>query len=146
MMFFLSFINIKTWHKAGYLFYIIVLILLVWASLYGITVSGSQRWINLHFINFQPSELMKIAIIVCFAKYYHRMQLGNVNKFKNLLIPLVILVLPIALVISQPDLGQTLLVAMIWLTLIFVSGINVYLFFLFFIFVSLIASYLIFFV
>ena len=53
MMFFLSFVNIKTWHKTGYLFYIIVLILLVWASLYGITVSGSQRWINLYFINFQ---------------------------------------------------------------------------------------------
>jgi rod shape determining protein RodA len=129
MMFFLSFINIKTWHKVGYLFYIIVLILLVWASLYGITVSGSQRWINLYFINFQPSELMKIAIIVCFAKYYHRMQLGNVNKLKNILIPLVILVLPIALVISQPDLGTAILIALSGIIVLWLAGVNLKYFF-----------------
>ena len=129
MMFFLSFINIRTWHKAGYLFYIIVLMLLVWASLYGITVSGSQRWINLHFINFQPSELMKIAIIVCFAKYYHRMQLGNVNKFKNLLFPLIILFLPIALVVSQPDLGTSILIALSGIIVLWLAGVNLKYFF-----------------
>ena len=129
MMFFLSFINIKTWYKTGYLFYIIVLMLLVWASLYGITVSGSQRWINLYFINFQPSELMKIAIIVCFAKYYNRMQLTNVNKFKNLLIPLAILVLPIVLVISQPDLGTSILIALSGIIVLWLAGVNLKYFF-----------------
>ena len=129
MMFFLSFINIKTWHKTGYLFYTIVLMLLVWASLYGITVSGSQRWINLYFINFQPSELMKIAIIVCFAKYYNRMQLTNVNKFNNLLIPLVILVLPIILVISQPDLGTSILIALSGIIVLWLAGVNLKYFF-----------------
>ena len=129
MMFFLSFINIKTWYKTGYLFYIIVLMLLVWASLYGITVSGSQRWINLYFINFQPSELMKIAIIVCFAKYYNRMQLTNVNKFKNLLIPLSILVLPIILVISQPDLGTSILIALSGIIVLWLAGVNLKYFF-----------------
>ena len=129
MMFFLSFINIKTWYKTGYLFYIIVLMLLVWASLYGITVSGSQRWINLYFINFQPSELMKIAIIVCFAKYYNRMQLTNVNKFKNLLIPLTILVLPIILVISQPDLGTSILIALSGIIVLWLAGVNLKYFF-----------------
>ena len=82
LMIFISFINIKTWHSLGYLFYIVVLGLLIWASLFGITASGSQRWINLYFINLQPSELMKIAIIVCFAKYYHRAQIHNVNRVK----------------------------------------------------------------
>ena len=129
MMFFLSFINIKTWHKTGYFFYIIVLMLLVWASLYGITVSGSQRWINLYFINFQPSELMKIAIIVCLAKYYNRMQLTNVNKFKNLLIPLTILVLPIILVISQPDLGTSILIALSGIIVLWLAGVNLKYFF-----------------
>ena len=129
MMFFLSFINIKTWYKTGYLFYIIVLMLLVWASLYGITVSGSQRWINLYFINFQPSELMKIAIIVCLAKYYNRMQLTNVNKFKNLLIPLSILVLPIILVISQPDLGTSILIALSGIIVLWLAGVNLKYFF-----------------
>ena len=91
LMIFLSFVNIKFWHATGYVFYIVVLLLLIGASFYGVTAQGSQRWINLYFINLQPSELMKIAIIVCFAKYYHRVQINNVNKIISLAIPLVIL-------------------------------------------------------
>ena len=73
MMIFLSFFNIKFWHLFSYAFYLIILICLVWASMYGVKASGSQRWINLYFINLQPSELMKIAIIICYAKLYHRL-------------------------------------------------------------------------
>jgi len=125
MMIGLSFLNIRFWHSTGYLFYIIVLGFLVWASFYGITASGSQRWISLYFINLQPSELMKIAIIICFSKYYHRIQIYNVNNFKNLLIPIVILILPIFLVISQPDLGTSILIALSGLIVLWLAGINV---------------------
>jgi len=129
MMIFISFINIKTWHALGYLFYITILGLLFWASFYGITVQGSQRWIDLYFINLQPSELMKVAIIVCFAKYYHRMQLENVNKFKNIIIPLLILFIPISLVISQPDLGTSILVALSGIIVLWLAGVNIKYFF-----------------
>ena len=125
MMIGLSFLNIKFWHSIGYLFYIIVLGFLVLASFYGITASGSQRWISLYFINLQPSELMKIAIIICFSKYYHRIQIYNVNNFKNLLIPIVILILPIFLVISQPDLGTSILIALSGLIVLWLAGISV---------------------
>ena len=63
MMLFFSFINIKYWFALGYLSYLVVIGLLVWTYLFGITSSGSQRWIDLYFINLQPSELMKICII-----------------------------------------------------------------------------------
>ena len=125
MMIGLSFLNIKFWYSTGYLFYIIVLGFLVWASFYGITASGSQRWISLYFINLQPSELMKIAIIICFSKYYHRIQIYNVNNFKNLLIPIVILILPIFLVTIQPDLGTSILIALSGLIVLWLAGINV---------------------
>ena len=125
MMIGLSFLNIRFWHSTGYLFYIVVLGFLVWASFYGIIASGSQRWISLYFINLQPSELMKIAIIICFSKYYHRIQIYNVNNFKNLLIPIVILILPIFLVISQPDLGTSILIALSGLIVLWLAGINV---------------------
>jgi rod shape determining protein RodA len=72
---------------------------------------------------------MKIAIIVCFAKYYNRMQLTNVNKFKNLLIPLAILVLPIVLVISQPDLGTSILIALSGIIVLWLAGVNLKYFF-----------------
>ena len=129
MMIFISFINIKTWHTVGYLFYIIVLGLLCWASLFGVTASGSQRWISLYFINLQPSELMKIAIIVFFAKYYHRMQLSNVNKIKNIIIPLLILFIPIALVVSQPDLGTAILIGLSGIIVLWLAGVNIKYFF-----------------
>ena len=129
MMIFISFINIKTWHTLGYLFYIIVLGLLIWASLFGITAQGSQRWINLYFINLQPSELMKIAIIICFAKYYHRIQIVDVNRIRNIIIPILILIIPISLVISQPDLGTSILIALSGIIVLWLAGVNIKYFF-----------------
>jgi len=125
MMVFMSFFNIKFWHYFAYLFYVVVLLSLVWASLYGIRASGSQRWINLYFINLQPSELMKIAIIVCLAKYFHRIQLNKVNSFQVVFVSLIILILPIMLVISQPDLGTSILIALSGLVVIWLAGINI---------------------
>jgi len=125
MMLVFSFIRIKFWHSLGYFFYFVVVLLLIYAFLYGVTASGSQRWINLYFVNLQPSELMKIAIIVCFAKYYHRMQINNVNKFRNLIIPIIVLIIPIVLVLSQPDLGTSILIALSGLLVIWLSGVNI---------------------
>ena len=125
IMIFLSFLNIKFWHYFGYIFYIIILFSLIWASLYGIKASGSQRWINLYFINLQPSELMKISIIICLAKFYHRAQIEKINSFKSMLIVLVILILPIMLVISQPDLGTSILIALSGLIVIWLAGLNI---------------------
>ena len=132
LMVILSFLSIKFWHGIGYLFYIIILIFLIWASLYGIKASGSQRWINLYFLNIQPSELMKIAIILCLAKFYHRVQLDKVNSFTSVLTALVILILPIMLVVSQPDLGTSILIALSGLVILWLAGLNIkYFFYLF---------------
>ena len=125
LMIFLSFIRLKFFHSISYFLYFIVLLLLLYASVYGVTVSGSQRWINLYFINLQPSELMKIVIILCFAKFYHRMQIDNVNSFRNLIVPIIILIMPMFLVISQPDLGTTILIALSGIVVIWLSGVNI---------------------
>ena len=125
MMIILSFFNIRFWHYTAYMFYVITLILLIWASLYGVKASGSQRWVDLYFINLQPSELMKIAIIACLAKYYHRVQLDKVNSSQNLMSALVIIILPMMLVISQPDLGTSILIALSGLVVIWLTGLNI---------------------
>jgi rod shape determining protein RodA len=72
---------------------------------------------------------MKIAVIVCFAKYYHRMQLSNVNKIKNIIIPLLILFIPIALVVSQPDLGTAILIGLSGIIVLWLAGVNIKYFF-----------------
>ena len=125
MMIVLSLFNIKFWHYFSYLFYATVLFFLVWASIYGIKASGSQRWIDLYFINLQPSELMKIAIIACLAKYYHRTGPDKVNTFRYVFTALLILIFPIMLVISQPDLGTSILIALSGLVVIWLAGLNI---------------------
>ena len=125
LMIFLSFINIKYYFSLSILFYILVLSLLISATFFGTTVQGSQRWINLYFINLQPSELMKIAIIVFLARYYHRVQPDAVNTIKKFIIPFVILIIPILLVLSQPDLGTSVLIALSGIAVIWLAGINI---------------------
>jgi rod shape determining protein RodA len=125
LMIIMSFFDIKFWHSSAYLFYVVILFFLIWASLYGVKASGSQRWINLYFINLQPSELMKIAIIACLAKYYHRIQFNKVNGFMVMFVSIVILILPIMLVITQPDLGTSILIALSGLAVIWLAGINI---------------------
>ncbi len=124
MMLIFSFINIKFWFLIGYVSYLIVVGLLVWTYFFGITSSGSQRWIDLYFINLQPSELMKIFIILCLAKYFHRMKLENVNSIYTILTSLIIILLPMGLVIVQPDLGTSLLIAISGIAVLWFVGIN----------------------
>ena len=124
MMLIFSFINIKFWFSIGYLVYLLVIVLLVWTYFFGITSSGSQRWIDLYFINLQPSELMKIFIILCLAKYFHRMRLENVNSIYTILTSLIIIILPMGLVIVQPDLGTSLLIAISGIAVLWFAGIN----------------------
>ncbi len=124
MMMIFSFINIKFWFLIGYFFYVLVIGLLIWTYLFGIKSSGSQRWIDLYFINLQPSELMKICIILCLAKYFHRMKLENVNSLYAILSSLIVIMLPMGLVIVQPDLGTALLISMSGLAVLWFAGIN----------------------
>ena len=124
MMLIFSFINIKFWFSIGYLFYLGVIALLIWTYFFGIKSSGSQRWMDLYFINLQPSELMKICIILCLAKYFHRMKLENVNSIYTILTSLIIILLPMGLVIVQPDLGTSLLIGISGIAVIWFAGIN----------------------
>ena len=124
MMLIISFVNIKFWFSTGYLFYILIVTLLVWTYLFGIESSGSQRWIDLYFINIQPSELMKIFIILCLAKYFHRMKVENINSIYTILTSIIIIILPMGLVIVQPDLGTSLLIGMSGIAVLWFAGIN----------------------
>ena len=130
LMMVISFFNIKIWHVTSYFIYFIIILLLIWVSISGIKVSGSQRWINLYFIVLQPSELMKIGIILCLAKYYHRLKIENVNSFTTIIISLSIIIVPIILVLSQPDLGTSILIALSGLIVLWLGGVKMKYFFI----------------
>ena len=125
LMIIVALFNIKFWHNFSYFIYLIVILLLVWVSFFGIKASGSQRWMDVYFFVLQPSELMKIAIIMCLAKYYHRLKIENVNSFTSIIIVLSIIFIPIIFVISQPDLGTSILIALSGLIILWLGGVKV---------------------
>ena len=120
----LSFVRVSVWYRQAYIFYILGILLLLLVIFFGISASGSKRWINLFIMNLQPSELMKIAIIVCFARYYHRIQSSDIQSYKYLLQPIILLLIPCYLVITQPDLGTAILIAGSGLAIIWLAGLN----------------------
>ena len=133
LMLIISFFNIKFWHITSYILYFVLILLLIWVSIDGIKASGSQRWIDLYFIVLQPSELMKIGIILCLAKYYHRLKIEHVNSFTGIIVALSIILVPVILVISQPDLGTSILIASSGLIILWLGGVKIKYFFISFI-------------
>lgn len=124
MFFFLSFFQIRFWHKTSYLIYLSFFLLLLAVKYFGISSSGSKRWLDFFFINLQPSELMKIGLILFLAKYYHRVSIENINRLKYLFTPIVALIAPVLLVITQPDLGTSLLIASGGIIVAWLAGVR----------------------
>lgn len=125
LMIFIAFFNIKWWHNLSYLFYFAVILLLIYVSFFGIKSSGSRRWMDLYLFNLQPSELMKIAIILCLAKYYHRIKIENVNSITSIMTVVTIILIPIIMVLSQPDLGTSILIAASGLIVLWLGGVKI---------------------
>ncbi len=139
-----SFLNQKFLTKLSLILFLVTFLSLLLVPFLGIEVKGSKRWLDLVFLpRFQPVEIVKPFLIVSLS-----LMLTIQNRklyFKYFLSSLFILPI-LMLLIYQPDIGQTLLISMVWLALIFVSGINIFIFFIFFLFVGSTVSYLILFV
>ena len=125
LMIFIAFFNIKWWHNLSYVFYFAVILLLIYVSFFGIKSSGSRRWMDLYLFNLQPSELMKIAIILCLAKYYHRIKIENVNSITSIMTVVTIILIPFIMVLSQPDLGTSILIAASGLIVLWLGGVKI---------------------
>jgi len=120
----IAFTNIYLWFQSAYLIYFIFLILLIGVNFFGVTSSGSQRWLNLFFVNIQPSELMKIGLIIFLCRYYHRVPSHDVNRIKYLIQPLLAMSIPMWLIINQPDLGTSILIAGGSIAVMYLAGLR----------------------
>ena len=125
LFFLVSLIQIRFWHDQSYLIYISLFILLLGVKYFGLTSSGSKRWLDLYFMNLQPSELMKVGLILFLAKYYHRVSIENMNTLKYLFIPIIALIAPILLVATQPDLGTSILIAAGGVVVAWLAGVRI---------------------
>ena len=125
LFFLVSLIQIRFWHDQSYLIYILFFILLLGVKYFGLTSSGSKRWLDLYFMNLQPSELMKVGVILFLAKFYHRVTVENMNSIRYLFTPIIALIAPLILVATQPDLGTSILIASGGLVVAWLAGVRV---------------------
>jgi rod shape determining protein RodA len=91
---------------------------------------GAQRWIDLGVFTIQPSEIMKIAIILSLARYFYASRLEDVGRISHMLVPIILMGLPTVLIIRQPDLGTSILMVAIGIAMLFVVGVRVWMFLL----------------
>ena len=108
----------------SYWFYGVVLILLCVVLVVGKTSMGATRWLHLGFVTIQPSEPMKIVIIITFARYFNRTPVFNGLRIRDLGYPLLLLGVPALLIMKQPDLGTAILVVLIACSIMLYVGVN----------------------
>ena len=140
-----SFLDKKKLYKLSKIFFVVTLFFLILVPFIGVEVRGSTRWLDLPFVpRFQPIELLKPFFIIMITSVL------SLENYKNIYLKyffsFLIIVPILLLLITQPDIGQTLLITVIWFSLIFVSGVNLIFFFSFFGLVSIILTYIILFV
>lgn len=120
--------DIRVWMSLAYPAYFAGLILLLLVEIIGATGMGGQRWLDFGITRLQPSEMMKIATIMAIARYYHSLSLHEAARLKSLFPPLVIIAVPCALVLRQPDLGTAIMLILGGIGLIFLSGARMWIF------------------
>ena len=120
----LGMLNIRWWYAAAYPLYAFGVLLLVAVDLVGQTRLGAQRWLAVGPISFQPSEIMKIGIVLALARWYHGVTPAEARWSWKLLIPAGMILLPVGLVAKQPDLGTALLIAFTGGTIVVLAGLS----------------------
>lgn len=118
--------DIRFYHRNAYLLYAICIILLLIAEVIGHKAMGAQRWIKIGPINFQPSELMKIGLILALSRFFHDQPLADIKRIRTLIVPLMLIALPVLLVLRQPNLGTSLILIAIAASLFFTGGVRIW--------------------
>lgn len=124
LMLLLALVDLRVWMSLAYPVYALALLLLVCVELFGYTAMGATRWLNLGFTRIQPSEIMKVAIVLALARYYHAASARDARFSFKLLIPLTMIGIPTLLVAHQPDLGTAMLIALTGLAVMFMAGLS----------------------
>ena len=126
VMIVLALTDIKLLLRYAYIFYFITLILLVVVEVAGHTGMGATRWINLGFTVLQPSEFMKIAMVLVLARYFHTSSLQSIESVRGIIPPLLMAIFPAFLIVLQPDLGTALMLIFTTAAMFFAVGVQIW--------------------
>ena len=114
----------RFWMGLAYPAYLGALALLVMVEVAGVTEMGAQRWVDLGPIQIQPSELMKVALVLALARYYHDLSPEKISRLGGLIPPAIMIALPMALIVEQPDLGTAVLLGATGVVMVFLAGLS----------------------
>lgn len=123
MMVVVAIIDLRLWMRVAYPMYAVALVLVAAVDIVGFKGMGAQRWLDLGIIQIQPSEVMKVALLLALARYFHGLTLDEVSRIRNLIVPLLLVVVPVGLVVKQPDLGTAILLTISGGTIFFAAGL-----------------------
>jgi rod shape determining protein RodA len=121
-------IDLRHWYRGAYWIYAASLMLVVAVDLRGFAGMGAQRWIDLGAIQLQPSEIMKIALVLALARYFHGLSLDDSGRLRYLVFPALMILIPAALVLKQPDLGTAIMLLAAGAILCFLGGMRLWIF------------------
>jgi len=124
MMLIIAFIPIWFWRNISGLAFFISLFLLLLVEFFGVSGMGAVRWLDLGFMRLQPSELVKVTVIMFLASYYDWLPRNKVSNVVWIIVPLLIILLPVFLVVRQPDLGTAMLILLGGLSIMFIAGVS----------------------
>jgi rod shape determining protein RodA len=126
IMLMVGLVDLRIWLRIAYPLYAVGLVLLVAVDVVGEIGMGAQRWIDLGIIQLQPSEVMKIAIVLALARYFHGASYEDVGRPIYLMVPILMILVPVALVMKQPDLGTAMMLLMVGGALFFLAGVRLW--------------------
>lgn len=124
LMLMIALTDIRVWYTVAYPVYGVALTLLIGVEFFGISINGAQRWLDLGVTRVQPSEIMKLAIVLALARFYHDLERWRVSHISGIAGALLLIGLPMGLILHQPDLGTTLLLGATGVTIVFLAGIS----------------------
>lgn len=124
MMLLIAITDIRFFVRYAYVFYGIAFVMLVLVEITGHTAMGATRWLRIGPINVQPSEIMKITLILALARYFHGRTPEEIGRIPTLIVPLLMLVIPVVLILKQPNLGTALITTMIAGAIFFGAGVR----------------------
>ena len=118
--------NLRLWMKYAYWIYGVGLGLLIGVELLGHVHMGAQRWLNFGLFQLQPSEVMKIALVLALAKYFHGASLEQIRSVKFMIPPILMMLVPVLLILKQPDLGTAMMLVFMSFGVFFLAGVQVW--------------------
>jgi rod shape determining protein RodA len=124
IMIIIAITDIRLWMRLSYLFYGVAVVLLVAVDVVGRIGMGAQRWLDLGLFSVQPSEIMKISIVLALARYFHGLSFDEVGRIRWLVAPILMVLLPVGLVMKQPDLGTAMLLLATGGSVFFFTGVR----------------------